>query len=95
MKLGDAGDITAGMIEIRDKADLHSIAGRREHQGDRVGYLLHGKICRGIGNDHRDLEPYEIGGKRREAAVVALRPAILDGDVLAVDNAAFLQAVAE
>ncbi|HEY2247729.1 MAG TPA: hypothetical protein VGH70_09820 [Bradyrhizobium sp.] len=95
IELSDAGDIAAGVIEVCYKSDLHGIAGGGEHHGNGVGSLFRGDIGRRIGDDHRDLVVDEIGGQRRQPAVIAFGPAVFDGDVLAVDKAAFLQALAE
>src|SRR5262249_41604418 len=68
-----------------------------ENNGDRAGGCL-GRQCCGCsdGRDHHsDLAVNQIGGQRRQSIIVVLRPAILDGDVRALDEALLLQALAE
>ena len=45
--------------------------------------------------DHGDLTADQIGRQRRQPVVLTLRPAVFDRDVLALDEAGFLQALAE
>ena len=95
IELADAGDIAAGMIEICHQPDLHGIAGGGEHDRDFIGRLFGRQIGGRIGDDHRDLALHKIGGKLRQATVVAVGPAIFDGDVFTVDKAALLEALPE
>src|SRR5262249_57074126 len=46
-------------------------------------------------HDDVDLEPDQLGRKLREAIFVPLRPAVLDGDALALDVAEIAESLAE
>src|SRR5262249_24223378 len=43
--------------------------------------------------DHRHLPPNQVGHQRLQLIILALRPTVLDGDVLALDIVCFLQAL--
>ena len=45
--------------------------------------------------DNGDLPPNQLGRQRRQPIVLALRPAVLDRHVLTLDEANFLQPIAE
>jgi hypothetical protein len=95
IQLTHAGDVAAGPAQIRDEAYLNRIAGGGEDNGDRAGRSLGREIGRGVGDNHRNLTAHEIGGNRGQTVIMSLRPAIFDGHILALDVAAFLQAIAK
>ena len=93
----DSGRIAAGSGEAGDEPQLDRIGAGVEHDGDRCGRGLD----RSSGSfaadrdDDGDLAANEIGRQRRHPLILALGPAVLDRDVAALDEASFLQALAE
>ena len=84
----DTGDILARAVVAGDQADFHWIRADREDDRDgRCGGL--GRARRSDvagGANHGDLEVDQLGGERRQLAIVALAPAIFDPDILAFDE---------
>ena len=94
-QIGDTGEIAAGPGEARNKAKLHRIAGDKKTIGI-VAVAVFAALTAGpfdaiTATRARD----KIGGQGRQPIVVAVRPAIFDGDVAALDIAGFAQALVE
>ena len=94
---GDARDVAARPVEAGDKAELDRVAADREDDRDRRGRRLGRKRRRRAAgrDDHRHLTANQIGRQRRQPIILALRPAVFDRDVPALDIAGFAQALAE
>ena len=90
-----SGDISARPIETGNKPELHRIGAGREDDGNRqrdgFGRQRGRRACCG---NHINLTANHIGRQGLQPIVLALRPAILDCHVLALDEAGFLQTLA-
>src|SRR5260221_13706767 len=85
------------MAQARDEAELHGVFRAGEYDRNRLRRRLRrhrGREAAG-GNDHVDFALDQLGRELRQELGLALRPAVLDRDVLAVDIAAFLEPRAE
>src|SRR5262249_5284392 len=85
--------VAAGPAQTGDKSHLDRIRTTAEDDRNRYGRRHRGSRCciASSRGDHRHLPLDQIGGQRRQPVIAALRPAILDRDVLALDVATFLQ----
>ena len=90
------GDVLARPSKARDETELDGIIADEENDGNRRRRGL-GRECRavGVGNDHYDPAANQIGGERRQSIILALRPAVFDSQVPALDRAGLVQALAE
>ena len=93
----DAGEIATGPAKACDKAFGHRIT-----TDDSNNWNLRGRKFRGHrrsvatgGCDDVDLFVYKLDRQRRQPPVVVVGPAVLHHEVLASDEAAFLQATLE
>ena len=89
----DPGGVAAGAIEARDEAGTDRVGAKVEDDGGGCGGRFGGERG-GITSDradHGDIAAHQIGSQRGQAAVVAARPAELDRDVLAFDEAALFE----
>ena len=93
----DTGRIAVGTGEAGDEPRLDGIAGAVEHDGDRCSRSLDRSSGRFAADrdDDGDLAANEIGGQRGYSLVLALGPAVLDRDIVALDEAGFLETFAE
>src|SRR5262249_58109250 len=97
VQIGHTGEIAAGPIEAIDKSDLDGID--RHPENDRNGCCR--RLCRQGGrraascDDHTHMTVGELRRKCRQSIVLALRPPILDRDILTLDIACFFQALAK
>jgi hypothetical protein len=68
-----------------------------EDDGDRCGCCLGRQRQRGISNrrDHRDRVVNQFGGQHRQSIHFVLGPAVFDRDVLTLDIAGILEALAK
>jgi hypothetical protein len=90
-----ARKISSRTVEAGDKADPHRVVAAREDDRDRRGRGL-GRHGRGaIRRDHRHLATDQVGCHGRQPIVHAIRPAILDCDIAALDMTGFVQALPE
>src|SRR5262249_8767401 len=94
--IGHPGDIPAGARDARDEPEADRIRQAHSHDRDRGrGFLrCQGRRRRGRGDDVH-LQPYELGGQRRESLEVPIRPSILDHDVLTLDPPEVAQPLSE
>ena len=94
---GHPGDVAARPVEAGDKAAFDRVVAAREDDRDCTGRRLgrERRIVAARCCDHGDLLSNQISGKRRQPIRLAIRPAIFDLDVLALDVAALVQALAE
>ena len=85
-----------GRLRLDDHPELDRITAAEEDDGNSRRRGL-GRECRGVGvgNDHHDPAANQIGGERRQSIILALRPAVFDRHVPALDSAGFVQALAE
>src|SRR5262249_31343452 len=85
----DAGEISAGVIEAVNEADLHWVGALHEDDRDRAGRLLgRERGQRALErHDHRYLTADQFGYQAWQSIVVTFAPAVLEGDVLAIDEA--------
>jgi hypothetical protein len=92
----DAGQIAAGPGETGDKTEPDRILRDSEDDGDGRGC----RFCRHCNDvsetgEHGDPSANQLGCQRRELLDVTFGPAVQDGDVVALDIAHLLQAIAE
>src|SRR5262245_34680369 len=89
------GGVAAGPVEAGDEALLDRIAAADEDDGRCCGHRL-GSQSRGRAagrSDHRRVAMNQIGSKRRQTVEMALRPAVFDPHVSALDEAGFMKPV--
>ena len=91
-----AGDVAARPVEAGDKADLTG----SPPTTNTIGIVVVAALAASAAalppcDDHRHLAADQIGRQRRQSIVLTFRPAIFDRDVLALDIAGLLQALAE
>src|SRR5262245_29773949 len=93
----DTGRIAVGSGEAGNEPSLDRIAAAVEHYGDRCRRSLGSSSGRFAADrdDDGDLAANEIGSQRRHSLVVALGPAVLDRDIVALDEAGFLETFTE
>ena len=86
-----------GRLRLATRPSLDRIAADREDDRDRRGRGL-GRERRGIATGATITATWrsnQIGRQRRQSIVVTFRPAVFDRHVLALDEAGFVQALAE
>ena len=90
------GDVPARPLETGDQSQLDRIADGGQDDRDRAGGLLRGLGGRG-GRDDDQVDPQadELGRQVRVSRIAALRPSVLEVDVLAVDPAEVAEAFDE
>ena len=88
-------EVAARSVHAGNEAGCNRIARYRENDRDRRGRRLCCQHSRSIGDDHRHLMTDQLNGHRRHSIVLAIRPAIFDGHVLALDIADLTEAFAE
>src|SRR5215470_10102381 len=93
----DTRDIAAGPVHAGDESVLDRVAAGLENNRYCGGCRLccETRCGRGACSNDGDLATNEIGCQRRQSVILALRPAILDRHVAAVDKASFVQALAK
>src|SRR5262249_1105511 len=82
-------------VHARDEANLYWIGGGGEHDGGRRDRRLYRQHSWGIGDQYRHPTINQLKRDHRHSIVLPLRPTVLDGHVLALDIAGFLQALTE
>ena len=96
LKRGHAREVAAWPVQAGDKSKLDRVAAGQEddrnRRGRRLGRQRRRSAARG---NHGHLTTNQIGRQRRQSIVLALRPAIFDRHVPALDIAGFAQALAE
>src|SRR5262245_18195466 len=94
---GNSGHVTAGSVEADDEASLDRIDSDHEHnrncRGRSFGSESRGYAARSRDEAHRPA--YEISRQLRQPAVFAMRPAVLDRHVAALDVPSFTEPFAE
>ncbi len=91
-EIGHARDVAARAVEAGDKAEPDRVGGQLKDDRNRRGRCLGGKRRRSGGRgNHGHLATDQIGRHRRQPIVLALRPAIFDRYVAAIDVAGFAQ----
>ena len=85
----DPRHVSARTIKAGHQAELHRVAAGGKHDGNDRRRSLGGNARRGDagGGDDRNLTTDQIGGKRRQIVILALRPAILDRNIAALNIA--------
>ena len=91
----DTGDVATGPVEAGDEANPDRVD--PGHKDDRYcrGCGLGRERRRGIADDHGYLPAKKVRHQKRQPVSLILGRAVLDRDVLALDKACFLQALAE
>ena len=86
-----------GRFRLATSPSCDRVAADREDDRNRRGRRLCRQCRRSTadGDDHAHLTADQIGRQRRQSIVLALRPAIFDRHILALDIAGFFQALAE
>src|SRR6202011_776499 len=89
-------EVAARPGEAGDKAQPDRGVGDDEDDGDRPGCGL-GREHRGIPGPpkHPNFSTPQLGGQLRQPIRLIVGPAVFDGDVLTLDEARFLQSLAE
>jgi hypothetical protein len=94
--VAEAGEVAIRPSQAGDEAGCDRVTDASEDDRDRRGGILRGqRRCRGDGRDHINLAADEIRGQSGQPIVIALRPAVFDRDVLALDVAGFVQSLEE
>jgi hypothetical protein len=85
------GDVAARSVETGDETGLDRVGTAAEDNRNSRGRRLCGKSCPGASScrDHSDLTANEIDGQHGQPLVMALRPSVFNGRVLALDVAGF------
>jgi hypothetical protein len=96
MHQAEPGHVASRATEADRDAARHGIADERHHDRDRAR-LLTGRLdgrrrCR---HDDIDLSPRQLRGKRGQPFEAAVRPALLDDEVVSLDVADFAQTLAK
>jgi hypothetical protein len=92
---GHPGEVSTRPLEARDQARLDGVPAGHEHDRHRRGSGL-GRDRRAlVAHDHGDLALDQVRHEAGEPAVLVVRVAVLDCDVLALDEAALLDTCAE
>src|SRR5206468_1532134 len=93
----DSGHVAAGMAETLDESELYRILAAAENDRNGLSRRFGGDRRRQAAgrDDHGDLALDQLGGELRQQVRAAFGPAVFDREVLTVDVAAFLQALAE
>ena len=96
VELGHSRRVAARLVEARDHAELDRIGAHHEHDGNRRGggfgrERRRQRAC----EDDRGPAAHEFDRLPRQAIVVALRPAVFDRDVCAVDISRVTQGLAQ
>jgi hypothetical protein len=90
-----ACDVAARMVEAGDEAIPNWIATANEDDRNRCGCGHDRARCNNIPDDHGRLPTNEIGRQPRQTIRLIVAPAIVDGNVLALDKSGLLQALLE
>ena len=90
-----AGDVAARPVEAGDQALLDRVAAAPEDDRHRRGCGLGGERRIVVPDDHGHRPAEQIGHQGRQSISLIVRRAILDRDVLALDEARVLQALPE
>src|SRR6476646_9767820 len=85
------------MLQAADEAALDRVGTACEHDGySRACRLGRYRRCLTTeGNDDGHLSTREIGGEPRQSIVLTFRPTIVEGDVLTLDKASFIETLAD
>ena len=84
-----------GRLRLATRPSLTGIAAGREDNRNRRGRGLGRQRRRVVPDDHGHRPANQFGRQRRQPIGLIFRPAVFDRDVLALDEAGFLQALAE
>ena len=95
LKKTHARDVAARPVEAGDEAVPDRVAPGREDDRHRRGCGLGRERRNGVPDDHGHRPANQIGHQSRQPIKLIFRRAIFDRDVLALDEACFLQALAE
>ena len=87
------GHVAAGPVEAWHEAGPDGIAARHEHQRCCCRDGLGDVHPDAVGDDHGDLPPNEVGRQRSQSVILIVGPAIVDDDVLALDESGFRQSL--
>src|SRR5215471_16953832 len=88
-------DVAARMVEVSDEALSHRIGTANEDDRNRCGCGYHRATCQNIPDDDGQLPTNEIGCQSRQPIRLIVAPAIVDGNVLALDKSGVLQTLLE
>src|SRR4029453_18730836 len=91
----NTGDVATGPVEAGDEAVLEGVPPGHKDDRNRRGCSLGRERRRGIADDQSYLPAKKIRQQKRQPVSLILDKAVLDSDVLALDEAYFLQALAE
>jgi hypothetical protein len=93
MKQGCTRDIAARAMQARDEAAPHRVGGTDENDryGRRRRLGCQRRWLRTDRNNDGHLPACEVGGKTRQAIIMALSPAIIEGDVSTLGEAGLIQ----
>src|SRR6516164_2261329 len=91
----DPGGVTTGPVEAGDEAVSDRVAPGRKHDRHRRRCGLRRERGRGVANDERYLPTKKVRHQKRQPVSLTLVRTVLNRDVLALDEACFLEALAE
>ena len=93
-EIRQTGNVAARSRQTRNQAGADRVRHRREHDRDDGCRLLGGeRHWRGHCDDDIDLEPHELGRDLGVTLAAALRPAIIDCEVVTLDPTEFAQSL--
>src|SRR5262249_857240 len=93
---GSAGGVAAGSVRGAARPRPAGAPRHKKHDRNGRGCSLGSKAPRrAVHGDHGYLATNQIGRKRRQPIIVALRPAVFDRQILTFDITGFLQSLAE
>src|SRR5262249_19694378 len=97
LKRANPGDVAARTMQARDETAPNRVGASRENdwygRGRRLG--RDGRYLAADCNNDGYLPMHEIGGEPRQAIVLTLSPTIVEGDVLTIDKACFIETLAD
>src|SRR5215472_5705357 len=90
-------DVAARTMQAGDDAAPDRVGSPHEHDRNRRGRRLgrQGRWVATYCNNDGDVLAHKIGGEPRQSIVLPLCPTIVDGDVLTLDNACFIETLAD
>jgi len=91
----DAGGVAARPAETGDQARSDRIETSREDDRDRRTCGLDSRHRNAVGNDNGRLSAHEFCCHLKNPVIPIIGPAILDGDVLALDESGLVQTMSE
>jgi hypothetical protein len=80
--------VPAGAVQTIDQSKADWVAANREDHRYRAARVLRGARRSNVSGrrDHDYALSHQLGGERRQRRIIAVRPALLDTDIAALDE---------